>query len=126
MSNAVTAQHPAVVLRSTYQHLRALLAIAAVAVVSLTVAVVVLAINNGGSTTASPATRVSSAIRANPSAETGAKLNHSGRLQPSLPRATSSATRVQPSLAVGPNPDQLGLSPSVPQPGPTSNYPGHF
>ena len=90
MSNAVTAQHPAVVLRSTYQHQRALLAIAAVAVVSLTVAVVVLAINNGGSTTASP------------------------------------ATRVQPSLAVGPNPDQLGLSPSVPQPGPTSNYPGHF
>jgi len=30
MSNAVSAQHPAVVLRSTYQHLRALLAIAAI------------------------------------------------------------------------------------------------
>jgi hypothetical protein len=97
MTDAVSAQHPAVVLRSSYLHLRALLAIAAVAVVGLTVAVAVLAINNGGSTTASPATRVSSAVRANPSAETGAKLDHSGRLQPSLPHPVA-----------------------------TINYPGHF
>jgi hypothetical protein len=125
MSHTVPTQHPPVVLRSTHQRLRALLAIATIAIVGLTVAVVVLAINNGGSTTASPATRVTSAIRANPSAEIGAKLNHRG-LQPSLPRATTSATRVQPSAAVGPNPDQLQPPASVPQPGPTSNYPGHF
>ena len=36
-------QHPAVVLRSQYTHVRVLLAIAMVAVVSLTVAVVILA-----------------------------------------------------------------------------------
>ena len=84
MSQAVSAQHPAVVLRSSYLHLRTLFAIAAVAIVCLTAAVVVLAMNTG-STTASPATRVS-AIRANPSAETGARLNHSGRLRPSLPQ----------------------------------------
>jgi hypothetical protein len=72
--------------------------IAAIVVVGLTTAVVVLAINNGGSTTASPATRASSsAIFTNPSAETGARLNHSGRLEPSL--------------------SQVGL---------TSNYRGHF
>jgi hypothetical protein len=95
MSNAVSAQHPAV-LRSSYLHLRVLLAIAAIAIVGLTVAVVVLAINNGGSTVTSAA------------------------------RATSSATRVQPAVAVGPNPDQRGLSPSVPQPGPIVTYTGQY
>jgi hypothetical protein len=63
MSNAVSAQHPAVVLRSTYLHLRALLAIAAIAIVGLTVAVVVLAVNSG-STTATPV------VHTNPSAIT--------------------------------------------------------
>jgi hypothetical protein len=53
VSNAVSAEHPAVVLRSTYRHVRALLAVAAIAIVGLMVAVVVLAINSG-STTASP------------------------------------------------------------------------
>jgi hypothetical protein len=43
MAETVPSQHPAVVLRSHYQHLRALLAIAMVALVGLTVAVVVLA-----------------------------------------------------------------------------------
>ena len=96
MSNAVSAQHPAVVLRSTYQHLRALLAIAAIAVVGLTVAVVVLAIS-GSSTTTSPAVRV-----------------------------TSSAVRATPATSVGPNPDQRGVQPLLPQPAPTINYPGHY
>jgi hypothetical protein len=54
--STVQAQHPAVVLRSSYRHLRALLAIAAIVVVGLTIAVVVLAISNGGTSTASPAT----------------------------------------------------------------------
>jgi hypothetical protein len=43
MPQTVPAQHPAVVLRSNYRHLRALLAIAMVAVVGLSVAVVILA-----------------------------------------------------------------------------------
>jgi hypothetical protein len=43
MSQPLPTQHPAVVLRSHYQHLRALLAVAMIAVVGLTGAVVILA-----------------------------------------------------------------------------------
>jgi hypothetical protein len=43
MPQSVPAQHPAVVLRSQYRHLHTLLAIAMVAVVGLSVAVVILA-----------------------------------------------------------------------------------
>ena len=46
MSQAVPTKHPAVVLRSHYTHLRALLAIAMIAVVGLTAAVVILATND--------------------------------------------------------------------------------
>ena len=52
MSQAISTKHPAVVLRSHYVQLRALLAIAMIAVVGLTVAVVILATNDddGGAT----------------------------------------------------------------------------
>jgi len=67
MSQAISTQHPAVVLRSRYQQLRALLAVAMIAVVGLTAAVVILAIQNDGNTivrAASPASAPSaSAIR---------------------------------------------------------------
>jgi hypothetical protein len=67
MSQAISTQHPAVVLRSRYQQLRALLAVAMIAVVGLTAAVVILAIQNDGNTivrAASPANAPSaSAIR---------------------------------------------------------------
>jgi hypothetical protein len=43
MGKAIPTQHPAVVLRSHYKHLRALLAVAMIAVVGLTAAVVILA-----------------------------------------------------------------------------------
>ena len=43
MGKAIPAQHPAVVLRSNYRHLRALLAVAMIAIVGLTAAVVILA-----------------------------------------------------------------------------------
>jgi hypothetical protein len=58
MSQPISPQHPAVVLRSHYTQLRALLAIAMIAVVSLTVAVAILATNHGGSTSVSAATPV--------------------------------------------------------------------
>jgi hypothetical protein len=77
MSHTVPTQHPAVVLRPTYQHLRALLAIAAAAILGLTVAVVVLATNSHHGTLASPTSQ--SATHASPLTETGAKLDHSGR-----------------------------------------------
>ena len=77
MSHTVPSQHPAVVLRAHYRHLRALLAIAVAVILGLTVAVVVLATSSNDLTLASNTTR--SATQANPSAEIGAKLDHSGR-----------------------------------------------
>jgi hypothetical protein len=56
MSQTVPTQHPAVVLRSHYRQLRALLAIAMIAVVGLTLAVVILATDDGvsGARSATP------------------------------------------------------------------------
>ena len=53
MSQVIPKQHPAVVLRSHYVQLRALLAVAMIAVVGLTVAVVILATDDSASTSAS-------------------------------------------------------------------------
>jgi hypothetical protein len=57
MSHQISPQHPAVVLRSHYQQLRALFTAAMIAVVGLTVAVVILATSEGDSArvTAAPA-----------------------------------------------------------------------
>jgi hypothetical protein len=57
MGKAIPAQHPAVVLRSHYRHLRALLAIAMIAVVGLTAAVVILATNDDRDTSAGSASQ---------------------------------------------------------------------
>jgi hypothetical protein len=59
MGQAVPRQHPAVVLRSHYKQLRALLAVAMIAVVSLTAAVVILATDDDRDTSAGSATQVS-------------------------------------------------------------------
>jgi hypothetical protein len=59
MGKAIPAQHPAVVLRSHYRQLRALLATAMIAVVGLTAAVVILATNDDRDTSASSATQAS-------------------------------------------------------------------
>jgi hypothetical protein len=56
MGQAIPRQHPAVVLRSHFNQLRALLAIAMVAVVGLTVAVVILANDDEVSTSSSTST----------------------------------------------------------------------
>jgi hypothetical protein len=61
MSHQIAPQHPAVVLRSHYVQLRALLAIAMIAVVGLSVAVVILATNDERSTSASSAASLSTA-----------------------------------------------------------------
>jgi hypothetical protein len=58
MGRAVPQQHPAVVLRSHYQQLRALLAIAMVAVVGLSAAVVIVAVDDDAATVAGSATQV--------------------------------------------------------------------
>jgi hypothetical protein len=57
MSQSISPQHPAVVLRSHYLQLRALLAVALVAVLGLSAAVVILATNSdevAGTTSARP------------------------------------------------------------------------
>ena len=58
MAEAIPRQHPAVVLRSHYQQLRRLLAVAMIAVVGLTAAVVILAIEDDGPSSASLASPV--------------------------------------------------------------------
>ena len=59
MGKAIAAQHPAVVLRSHYTQLRALLTIAMIAVVGLTAAVVILATNDDRDTSTGTATQPS-------------------------------------------------------------------
>jgi hypothetical protein len=56
MGQAVPRQHPAVVLRSHYQQLRALLVVAMIAVAGLTAAVVILATDDDRDTSAGSAT----------------------------------------------------------------------
>jgi hypothetical protein len=58
MGQAVPDQHPAVVLKSHFNALRALLAVALIAVIGLTVAVVVLAANDGTDASAGSVTHV--------------------------------------------------------------------
>ena len=55
MSHTVPTQHPAVVLRSSYELVQSLLAIATIAIVGLTLAVAVLAIGAGTRTSGHPA-----------------------------------------------------------------------
>lgn len=59
MGKAIPRQHPAVVLRSHYQQLRALLATAMIAVVGLTAAVVILATDDSRDTSTVSATQAS-------------------------------------------------------------------
>jgi hypothetical protein len=59
MGQAIPRQHPAVVLRSQFNQLRTLLAVAMVAVVGLTIAVVILATDDEVSTSGSSASGLS-------------------------------------------------------------------
>ena len=59
MGQAIPNQHPAVVLRSHFNQLRALLAVAMIAVVGLTAAVVILATDDDPGTSAGTATQAS-------------------------------------------------------------------
>jgi hypothetical protein len=111
MSNTVPVQHPAVVLRSSYQHLRALLAMAAIAIVGLTIAVAVLAMDTTSGKSAASAARI-----ATPAASPSAPAAHAG----AAPAVTS-------------NPDELGPRPSTAQPhaptlrrGPVDSYSGRY
>jgi hypothetical protein len=80
MGKAIPAQHPAVVLRSQFKFVRALLGVAMVAIVGLTIALVVVANDSDEIETASPA-QVAPASPAYPSPEAlnpGADRSYSG------------------------------------------------
>jgi hypothetical protein len=136
MSHTVPTQHPAVVLRSSYQHLQALLAIGTIVIVGLTVAVVALAINTSSSTTQSHANHATSAViqagrsiavQPNPdelvaspaAAPTSSEVQESSStaIQPnpdelaarSAAAPTSSAVQESSSTAIQPNPDERGF-----------------
>lgn len=84
MDKAIPTQHPAVVLRSHYRQLRALLAIAMIAVVGLTAAVVMLANDDGQVTGTSSADAIESIDYAGFNPATGrpdtAPLPHQARV----------------------------------------------
>ena len=85
MGKAIPAQHPAVVLRSHYNHMRALLAVAMIAVACLTAAVVILANNDDRDTSAGSATQVSAPGSA-----------ASGRYHGGLEEGTADVSQAQP------------------------------
>ena len=60
MGQAIPRQHPAVVLRSHYNQLRALLAVAMIALAGLSAAVVILAVDDDRDPSAGTATQISS------------------------------------------------------------------
>jgi hypothetical protein len=62
MGNAIPSQHPAVVLRSHYTLVRALLAVAMIAVVGLTIAVVILANESDEVSTSGGSTSVAAPV----------------------------------------------------------------
>jgi hypothetical protein len=103
MGKAIPTQHPAVVLRSHYKQLRALLAVAMIAVAGLTAAVVILAndsdkvsstssakpiesINYGDSNYVNPSTGYPSAT---------SRPESAGSIHPDRPSAGTSSTRAQ-------------------------------
>jgi hypothetical protein len=86
MSQTLSTQHPAVVLRSRYRQLRALLAVAMIAVVGLTVAVVVLATQDDRIQSVSSGSgiiAVTPALRTDGGPEESAVANTLGAQEPS-------------------------------------------
>jgi len=66
MGRAIPHQHPAVVLRSHYNYLRALLAVAMIAVAGLTAAVVIIATHDEADNSRSATSRSADAPRSQP------------------------------------------------------------
>jgi hypothetical protein len=110
MSHQIAPQHPAVVLRSHYLHLRALLAVAMTAVVGLTIAVVILAINDGGASSASSPTPVSAPAQATP----GLRYDGGPEEGPSGIRPSSAATSPPAGIRYdgGPEEGTSGIQPA--------------
>jgi hypothetical protein len=100
MPQTVPSQHPAVVLRSHYRHLRTLLAIAMVAVVGLSVAVVILADDDP------TGTRSATPVSARTESADGPRYVHSpGQRYDPGPRGTVPTQPREPARSPQPQPD---------------------
>ena len=118
MGKAIPAQHPAVVLRSHYNHLRALLAAAIIAIAGLSAAVVILATND--ETDASGSTP--SAIRA-PTPEHPVAAD----VGPSQPRPTEEQMfpgLARQALGLPLNAPRYGVDANTPRPTEEQTFPG--
>ena len=99
MSHELSQQHPQVVLRSRYQQLKALLALAAITVVSLAAAVVILAVEDDGAKTVVSAPAVTAPVVTDTATDTPGLRYDGGpdegsrglRLEPSYPTPGSAA-----------------------------------
>jgi hypothetical protein len=95
MNHPITPQHPAVVLRSHYVHLRSLLAVAMIAVVGLAAAVVILAIDGERLTSASPALPAAAPVPAPAPVAPGVRYDGGPEEGFRGPRATTPASGVR-------------------------------
>ena len=101
MSHSISPQQPAVVLRSRYVHVRALLTIAMIAVVGLTAGVVILAINDAADTSAGSARQLSAPSATGSTRYDGGPEEGSRGIQPS-----SAATSPSPGIRFDGGPDE--------------------
>jgi hypothetical protein len=125
MNEVVPSQHPAVVLRSHYEHLRALLAVTMVAVVGLTVAVVILATRDNGSSATPAAAPAAVAAPAASSAAAGPTTRFDGGPEEGTRGAAAAAPTTR--FDGGPEEGTRGAvaAPSSEQQGPSVYYGGH-
>jgi hypothetical protein len=127
MGQAIPTQHPAVVLRSHFNQLRALLAVAMIALVGLTVAVVILATNDREPTDASSATAVTAPPQAGIRYDGGPEEGTAAITRRSAP-ATFDANSIKqpPGVRYDGGPEEGTAAPSPAQPRVTSerSFPG--
>lgn len=127
MSHQISQQHPAVVLRSHYVHMRALLVIAMIAVVGLTITVVLLATRENSTASASSATPVASSVGASGTSAGGGPIDPGYGYGGHPERGYSGALamtelRRAADLATGNNPRGVAITNPAP---PTRARPGH-
>lgn len=118
MSQALPQQHPAVVLRSHYRHLRTLLAIAMFAVAGLTVAVVILATDDDTSiSTAARTAEPQSSTATRPDESAVAQSISHGPLSSPATRPDESAVAQsiarQPQSTTATRPDESAVAQSI-------------
>jgi hypothetical protein len=111
MGQTIPRQHPAVVLRSQFRRLRALLAIALVVVAGLSLAVVILATDDETATTASSVKPVESIAYGGFNPQTGAPLSvQSTRLGGGPEESSVAAAISRPNVAT---PDESKIAASI-------------